>query len=115
MPANFAASYTPIAAAGTQGQIRHVARLLATQLTSSSSTGPSKPAEAAKTVPPRKPNKVDMSLFIVSPAFSYDDATPRGSRHLRSSLRGRQQAAFSLAGHFLTPLRLHALEHRFFP
>lgn len=25
--------YTPIAAAGTQGQIRHVARLIATQLT----------------------------------------------------------------------------------
>jgi len=33
MPPHFSAMYTPIAAAGTQGQIRHVARLLATQLT----------------------------------------------------------------------------------
>lgn len=32
MPPLFAAIYTPIAAAGTQGQIKHVARLLATQL-----------------------------------------------------------------------------------
>ncbi|KAK9503177.1 hypothetical protein O3M35_011802 [Rhynocoris fuscipes] len=32
MPAVFSATYTPIAAAGTQGQIKHVARLLATQL-----------------------------------------------------------------------------------
>ena len=32
MPSLFSATYTPIAAAGTQGQIRHVARLLATQL-----------------------------------------------------------------------------------
>lgn len=32
MPSVFSATYTPIAAAGTQGQIRHVARLLATQL-----------------------------------------------------------------------------------
>lgn len=33
MPPHFSAMYTPIAAAGTQGQIRHVARLIATQLT----------------------------------------------------------------------------------
>ncbi|PSN37455.1 hypothetical protein C0J52_11700 [Blattella germanica] len=33
MPPHFSAMYTPIAAAGTQGQIKHVARLLATQLT----------------------------------------------------------------------------------
>ncbi|XP_069686908.1 symplekin isoform X2 [Periplaneta americana] len=33
MPAHFSAMYTPIAAAGTQGQIKHVARLIATQLT----------------------------------------------------------------------------------
>lgn len=32
MPSLFSATYTPIAAAGTQGQIKHVARLLATQL-----------------------------------------------------------------------------------
>ncbi|RZF35803.1 hypothetical protein LSTR_LSTR009219 [Laodelphax striatellus] len=32
MPSVFSATYTPIAAAGTQGQIRHVARLLATQI-----------------------------------------------------------------------------------
>jgi symplekin len=32
MPPLFSATYTPIAAAGTQGQIKHVARLLATQL-----------------------------------------------------------------------------------
>lgn len=31
MPATFSASYTPIAAAGTPAQIRHVARLMATQ------------------------------------------------------------------------------------
>lgn len=33
MPPHFSAMYTPIAAAGTQGQIKHVARLIATQLT----------------------------------------------------------------------------------
>lgn len=34
MPAQFQATYTPIAAAGTQIQIKHMSRLLATQLTS---------------------------------------------------------------------------------
>ncbi|RWS26334.1 symplekin-like protein [Leptotrombidium deliense] len=34
MPAHFLASYTPIAAAGTPSQIKHLARLLSTQLTS---------------------------------------------------------------------------------
>ena len=33
MPASFQATYTPIAAAGTEAQINHLARLLATQLT----------------------------------------------------------------------------------
>ena len=33
MPPHFSSSYTPIAAAGTEGQIHHVARLLAAQLT----------------------------------------------------------------------------------
>ncbi|KFM76189.1 Symplekin, partial [Stegodyphus mimosarum] len=33
MPAHFQSTYTPIAAAGTEPQIRHLARLLATQLT----------------------------------------------------------------------------------
>ncbi|KAJ8308619.1 hypothetical protein KUTeg_013493, partial [Tegillarca granosa] len=33
MPAQFQSTYTPIAAAGTEGQIKHIARLLATQLT----------------------------------------------------------------------------------
>ncbi|XP_053373588.1 symplekin-like isoform X2 [Mercenaria mercenaria] len=33
MPAHFQATYTPIAAAGTDGQVGHMARLLATQLT----------------------------------------------------------------------------------
>lgn len=33
MPAHFQATYTPIAAAGTEGQVGHMARLLATQLT----------------------------------------------------------------------------------
>lgn len=33
MPPHFSAAYTPIAAAGTKGQIRHVARLMATQFT----------------------------------------------------------------------------------
>lgn len=33
MPPHFSATYTPIAAAGTRGQIRHVARLMASQLT----------------------------------------------------------------------------------
>lgn len=33
MPPHFSATYTPIAAAGTKGQIRHVARLMATQFT----------------------------------------------------------------------------------
>ena len=33
MPAQFQATYTPIAAAGTPAQIKHLSRLLATQLT----------------------------------------------------------------------------------
>ncbi|XP_015906087.3 symplekin isoform X2 [Parasteatoda tepidariorum] len=33
MPTNFQSTYTPIAAAGTEAQIKHLARLLATQLT----------------------------------------------------------------------------------
>ena len=33
LPAHFQATYTPIAAAGTETQIGHMARLLATQLT----------------------------------------------------------------------------------
>jgi len=33
MPPQFSNTYTPIAAAGTEGQVKHVARLLATQLT----------------------------------------------------------------------------------
>lgn len=35
MPPQFSATYTPIAAAGTDAQIKHLARLLATQLTAS--------------------------------------------------------------------------------
>jgi symplekin len=35
MPNTFSSTYTPIAAAGTPGQIKHVARLMATQLASS--------------------------------------------------------------------------------
>ncbi|XP_067941603.1 symplekin-like [Watersipora subatra] len=34
MPAHFQSTYTPIAAAGTPGQIKHISRLLAVQLTS---------------------------------------------------------------------------------
>ncbi|KAM3716869.1 Symplekin [Dirofilaria immitis] len=34
MPATFQSSYTPIAAAGTESQIRHLSRMIATQLTS---------------------------------------------------------------------------------
>ena len=33
MPPSFSATYTPIAAAGTDAQIQHLSRLLATQLT----------------------------------------------------------------------------------
>ena len=33
MPSHFSSAYTPIAEAGTQNQIRHVARLLAAQMT----------------------------------------------------------------------------------
>ena len=33
MPAQFQSTYTPIAAAGTGAQIKHLAKLLATQLT----------------------------------------------------------------------------------
>jgi len=35
MPAHFMASYTPIAIAGTDSQIKHVARLMAAQITAS--------------------------------------------------------------------------------
>ena len=34
IPPHFHNTYTPIAAAGTEGQVKHVCRLLATQLTS---------------------------------------------------------------------------------
>lgn len=34
MPVAFQSSYTPVAAAGTEGQILHLARMIATQLTS---------------------------------------------------------------------------------
>lgn len=33
MPPHFSSTYTPIAAAGTPGQIKHVARLIGAQLT----------------------------------------------------------------------------------
>lgn len=33
MPPHFSSTYTPVADAGTQNQIRHVARLLAAQMT----------------------------------------------------------------------------------
>ena len=33
LPPTFSATYTPIAAAGTEAQIQHLSRLLATQLT----------------------------------------------------------------------------------
>lgn len=33
LPPHFQATYTPIAAAGTEGQIKHMGRLLANQLT----------------------------------------------------------------------------------
>ena len=33
MPAQFQSTYTPIAAAGTDSQIKHLSKLLATQLT----------------------------------------------------------------------------------
>ena len=33
MPAHFQSTYTPIAAAGTPGQVKHISRLLAVQLT----------------------------------------------------------------------------------
>ncbi len=33
MPPTFSSTYTPIAAAGTEAQINHLSRLLATQLT----------------------------------------------------------------------------------
>ena len=49
MPSVFNATYTPIAAAGTQAQIKHVARLLATQL-NSAGLGPG--ATIAKTQKP---------------------------------------------------------------
>ncbi|KAF6211989.1 hypothetical protein GE061_012506 [Apolygus lucorum] len=50
MPPVFSATYTPIAAAGTQGQIKHVARLLATQL-NAVGLGPGA-SIASKTKPP---------------------------------------------------------------
>lgn len=33
MPASFQATYTPVESAGTDAQIRHLARLMATQMT----------------------------------------------------------------------------------
>ncbi|XP_039293523.1 symplekin [Nilaparvata lugens] len=48
MPSVFSATYTPIAAAGTQGQIRHVARLLATQI-AVAGLGPGNAATKGKT------------------------------------------------------------------
>jgi len=52
MPPLFAAIYTPIAAAGTQGQIKHVARLLSTQL-NAAGLGPGAELASKKPIPIR--------------------------------------------------------------
>ncbi|BET00821.1 symplekin [Nesidiocoris tenuis] len=52
MPPVFSASYTPIAAAGTEGQIKHVSRLLATQL-NAVGLGPGASIAKAKASVPR--------------------------------------------------------------
>lgn len=58
MPALFCSAYTPIAAAGTQAQIKHVAHLLAQQLTSAG-LGP-----GATTAKPPKPVPVCMTIIV---------------------------------------------------
>jgi symplekin len=56
MPPHFSAMYTPIAAAGTQGQIRHVARLIATQLTSVGLGPGARQAKKLQVIPKVRPN-----------------------------------------------------------
>lgn len=52
MPPHFSAVYTPITAAGTQQQIRHVARLLAAQITAASAATAINAQKAEPIIPP---------------------------------------------------------------
>lgn len=69
MPPLFSATYTPIAAAGTQGQIKHVARLLATQL-NAAGLGPGATVAKNQKVPVVSSNfisksKIEFLLFSI--------------------------------------------------
>lgn len=59
MPPLFSATYTPIAAAGTQGQIKHVARLLATQLNNAGLGPGASIAKTQKTIVRTVPDEDD--------------------------------------------------------
>ena len=60
MPAQFQSTYTPIAAAGTDAQIKHLARLLATQLLPAG-LGATPDAQTA----PAETPKVDILLYFI--------------------------------------------------
>ncbi|CAG0886922.1 unnamed protein product, partial [Darwinula stevensoni] len=80
MPSLFASTYTPIAAAGTTAQIRHVARLLATQLASVGiRTNREQQGEA-----PSAPDSSQVSLkpHQVKPGFFLPLANERIGRNL---------------------------------
>jgi hypothetical protein len=85
MPPHFSAMYTPIAAAGTQGQIRHVARLIATQLTAVGLGPGARQAKKLQVIPKVRPGHT-MSIVkcAVSNAACNNSMTDYHSAHIIS-------------------------------
>lgn len=80
MPASFQATYTPVESAGTEAQIKHLARLMATQMT-------------AAGLGPGERGRADASpitlLFLLRGCPPACPARPGGGmRHLRGRLTG---------------------------
>ncbi|KAL1458645.1 hypothetical protein WDU94_008778 [Cyamophila willieti] len=71
LPPHFVSSYTPIAAAGTPGQKKHVSRLLATQFSASGVTIGPDGVPAVPVPPPRSNTMMDMA-----PHIPLQDPTP---------------------------------------
>nr|KAG5694599.1 hypothetical protein BaRGS_015012 [Batillaria attramentaria] len=98
MPAQFQSTYTPIAAAGTDSQIKHISRLLATQLTMAGmGKGVGELKLQLSGVPPR--SSVESTegseagaSFIMHDSGDEDDVM---EDHIFSDLRSRYDLAFS--------------------
>ncbi|XP_021916110.1 symplekin [Zootermopsis nevadensis] len=90
MPPHFSAMYTPIAAAGTQGQIKHVARLIATQLTAIG-LGPGARQAKKLQVIPKVASVVDDNYQMSSSAKSSISTVVSGL--MEKEKEGRSKAA----------------------